>query len=92
MNVDKVLRRVTDLTQSVFEVPKYGNPLMCSFISTGGSTDQYLINMCIYKSPTISELQTECEVDCHVGQSLQEPSRADVDNLGHSDVLPMKCS
>lgn len=94
VNVDKVLRQVTDLTQSVFEDPYYGNPLLCSFISTGASTDQYLINMyCTYytdhiRSPTISELQTECEVDCHVGQSLQEPSRADVDNLGHSDVLP----
>lgn len=79
VNVGKVLRRVTDLTQSVFNHPNYGNPLLCSFISTGGSTDQYLINMCIYRSPTISELQTECEVGCHVGQSLQEPSRANVD-------------
>ena len=70
VNVSKVLRRFTDLTQSVFLDPHYGNPLLCSFISTGASTDQYLINMYIYRSPTISELQTECEVDCHVGQSL----------------------
>lgn len=83
VNVGEVLRRVTDLTQSVFDDPYYSNPLLCSFISTGASTDQYLINMyCTYtdhiRSPTISELQTECEVDCqvmwvHHCKSHQEP-------------------
>ena len=42
VNVGKVLRRVTDLTESLDDENLKGNPLLCSFISTGGRTDQHL--------------------------------------------------